>query len=129
MYGLSIFRRCSPGTARLGLITAPEGVLSAFVIHIPRRPLGTRHQDKLIDRARDEMYSHVIRCDVLKAEMPDRVEWLDETVDYLAHRFPQLDNLQLAHLRQLGGRFIRPAIPHGADTHARNRDEWQPALN
>jgi len=78
-----------------------------------------------MNRARDELFSHVIRCDVLQASMPDRHDWLDETMDYMAHRHPHLSDLQLARLEVLGRRFIAPAIPHGAQATELNRDEWQ----
>ena len=87
--------------------------------------MSNRHAPKLIDRARDELFSHVIRCDVLESAMNDRVEWLEDTMDYMAHRYPQLTDLQIAHLEAMGRRFIKPAIPHGARTTAMNRSRWQ----
>jgi hypothetical protein len=57
--------------------------------------------------------------------MTDREEWLEETMDYMAHRYPHMSDLQLAQLEMIGSRFIKPAIPHGQDTTAVNRDEWQ----
>jgi hypothetical protein len=45
-------------------------------MYIPRRPLGTRHQNRLVARARNE-YCRVIHIDVPEATMPDRVDWLD----------------------------------------------------
>lgn len=86
-----------------------------------------RHEDKLIERARDELFSHVIRCDVLEAHQKDREEWLVETMEFMAYRYPQLEPLQLAQLTTWGERFIKPVIPHGADQNAMNRDEWQEA--
>lgn len=86
-----------------------------------------KHTPTLIDRARDELFSHVIRCEVLDAEMDDRVEWLDETMDYMAHRYPGLSELELAQLKVIGTRFIEPAIPHGEHATAENRTDWQPA--
>lgn len=72
--------------------------------------------------------SHVIRCDVLAApSMDDRLEWLSETMEFMAERYPMLTDLQIAHLETMGRRFIRPAIPHGrgntAHTVKRNMDE------
>ena len=84
-----------------------------------------KHSPTPMDRARDELFSHVIRCDVLDAHMEDRLEWLDETMDFMAQRHPHLTDLQLAQLEVLGRRFIKPAIPHGADATSLNRDEWQ----
>lgn len=76
------------------------------------------------DKARDELYSHIIRCDVLEADMPTRMEWLEETMEYLGYRHPYLSPKQLKHLETLGRRFVRPAIPHGADSNHANREEW-----
>lgn len=86
-----------------------------------------KHTPSLLDRARDELFSHVIRCDVLAADTSDRKEWLVETMDFMAHRYPQLSDLQLAQLEVLGTRFIKPAIPHGEQATAQNRKEWQVA--
>lgn len=80
-----------------------------------------------MDHARDELFSHVIRCDVLDAHMSDRVDWLKETMPFMADRYPQLTDLQLAQLEMIGRRFIQPAIPHGAQANATNRSDWQPA--
>jgi hypothetical protein len=80
-----------------------------------------------VDRARDELFSHVIRCDVLDATMSDRKAWLQETMDYMADRHPHLSELELAQLEVMGSRFIKPSIPHGADATAMNRERWQAA--
>ena len=90
--------------------------------------MGSKHKTTLLDRARDELFSHVIRCEVLEAHMDDRKDWLADTMDFMAHRYPQLGELELAQLEVLGQRFIKPAIPHGADTTATNRTEWQKAM-
>lgn len=87
--------------------------------------MGKRNGKSLFERARDELYSHVIRCDVLAAHVEDRRSWMDETVEYMAGRYPDLSQLQLAQLERIGRRFIEPAIPHGAEAHAANRDDWQ----
>lgn len=82
----------------------------------------------MMDRARDELMSHVVRCDVLASpSMEDRLTWLAETMEFMAERYPMLSDLQIAHLETMGRRFIRPAIPHGrgntAHTVNRNLDE------
>ncbi len=89
--------------------------------------MGSKHKTTLLDRARDELFSHVIRCEVLEAHMDDRTEWLADTMDFMAHRYPQLSEIELAQLEVMGKRFIKPAIPHGADTTATNRKKWQKA--
>lgn len=90
--------------------------------------MGSKHKTTLLDRARDELFSHVIRCDVLDAHMQDRKDWLADTMDFMSHRYPQLNEIQLAQLEVMGQRFIKPAIPHGAGSTATNRDDWQKAI-
>jgi hypothetical protein len=66
--------------------------------------------------------SHVIRCDVLEARHEDRIEWLDDTMDYMAGRYPQLSDLQLTQLELIGRQFLRPVIPHGRGNNALTRE-------
>jgi hypothetical protein len=68
---------------------------------------------KLKDRARDELFSHINRCAVLQAAEDDQQHWMEETMDYLAERYPDLSESDLQDLFTLGMRFCRPAIPHG----------------
>jgi len=82
-----------------------------------------KHKTTVLDRARDELMSHVVRCDVFDAEMGHRKEWLDDTIDYMAERYPQLSEIQVAKLEIMGKHFIKPAIPHGRGHSARTRDE------
>lgn len=76
-------------------------------------------KEKLLERARDELFSHINRCGVLQAEQEDQKHWMDETIDYIAERFPDLTDADLSGLHQVGMRFCRPAIPHGADSTAK----------
>lgn len=87
--------------------------------------MGNNHHKTQFDRARDELCSHVIRCDVLSAHMEDRLEWMEETMDYMADRYPDLTEIELAQLEVVGRRFVKPVIPHGAHAHAGNRDRWE----
>jgi len=66
--------------------------------------------------------SHMVRCGVLEARHQDRLEWLDETMDYMAGRYPHLGDLQLARLEMMGRQFLKPAIPHGREHTALTRD-------
>ena len=66
--------------------------------------------------------SHVIRCEVLEARREDRLEWLDDTIDYMADRYPQLSDLELAKLELIGRQFLKPVIPHGQGNNALTRD-------
>jgi len=68
-----------------------------------------------MDRARDELFSHINRCGVLQASPEDQKTWMDETIDYLAERFPDLSDLHLDQLHSIGVRFCQPAIGHGTD--------------
>lgn len=69
--------------------------------------------EKLLDRARDELFSHVHRCGVLGAAEEDQRHWMDETIDYIGERYPDLTDSDLQSLHEIGIRFCRPAIAHG----------------
>ncbi|HJU64127.1 MAG TPA: hypothetical protein VJ596_00560 [Gemmatimonadaceae bacterium] len=60
------------------------------------------------EEARDEMFQHVIRCGVLQAAPDHQIEWFDDTMAYLADRYPELSEGQIAELRTLGLRFCEP---------------------
>ena len=68
-----------------------------------------------MDRARDELYSHIHRCGVLEADSEQIDEWMDETMEFLAKRYPDLSNTELDQLRTLGTRFCQPVIQHGRE--------------
>lgn len=67
-------------------------------------------KQELIDRARDELFSHIHRCGVLQAAETDQDSWMSETIEYLAERYPDLDVSELAELKTIGLRFCKPAI-------------------
>src|SRR5437667_262296 len=71
------------------------------------------------EQARDELFSHILRCGVLEATPEHQKEWFDDTMLYLAERYDALDEQQLAELRVLGERYCRPVVgrsaPVGAD--------------
>ena len=79
-------------------------------------------KEKLMDRARDELFSHINRCGVLQASAEDQKTWMDETIDYLAERYPDLGDLELDQLHSVGMRFCQPALPHGSGNTAKSRD-------
>lgn len=85
--------------------------------------MGNNHRKTDLDHARDELMSHVVRCEVLKARMEDRHTWLDETMEYMRDRYPSLNDMQLAQLEMIGRQFIKPVIPHGKGNHAANRPD------
>jgi hypothetical protein len=70
-------------------------------------------KNKLKDRARDELFSHINRCGVLQAAEDEQRSWMDETMEYLGERYPDLSDADLKELYAVGMRFCRPAIPHG----------------
>jgi hypothetical protein len=77
------------------------------------------HKEKLKDRARDELFSHINRCGVLQASPEDQDTWMNETIEYLGERYPDLSDAELDELRAVGVRFCKPAIRHGAENTAK----------
>ena len=65
---------------------------------------------RLFDQARDELFSHILRCGVLEAAADDQREWFDDTMEYLAERYDGLTAEELAQLRRLGERYCQPVI-------------------
>jgi hypothetical protein len=65
---------------------------------------------RLFDQARDELFSHILRCGVLEAAASDQKEWFDDTMEYLAERYEGLNPRELEALRQLGERYCQPVI-------------------
>jgi hypothetical protein len=59
-------------------------------------------------QARDEMFSHILRCGVIDALPEHQKDWFDDTMLYLADRYEDLTKEELAQLRVLGERFSRP---------------------
>jgi hypothetical protein len=80
---------------------------------VSRNTERTRHKD--LDRARDELFSHIHRCGVLQANEEHQLEWMNDTVEYLGERYPGLAADDLDALKQIGMRFCRPVIQHGED--------------
>ena len=66
--------------------------------------------EKLFAQARDELFSHINRCGVLNATDEDKTTWMDETIDYLGERYPELASPDLTQLHSVGIRFCQPAI-------------------
>ncbi|MGE5686072.1 MAG: hypothetical protein ACM34D_01085 [Gemmatimonadota bacterium] len=60
------------------------------------------------DQARDEMFSHILRCGVIEALPEHQKEWFDDTMQYLADRYPSLSEEEFARLRTLGERYCQP---------------------
>ena len=62
------------------------------------------------DQARDELFSHILRCGVLEAAPEHQKEWIDDTMQYIADRYTDLNESQLAQVRILGERFCQPVV-------------------
>lgn len=72
-----------------------------------------KHERTVLDRARDELFSHINRCGVLDASDDQQREWMDDTMKFLEERYPQLNNGELKQLEELGMRYCKPVIRHG----------------
>lgn len=72
--------------------------------------LGTQNA---FEKARDELYSHILRCGVLEAQVEHQKDWFDDTMEYLSERFPELGDDDVVKLRELGERYCQPVIQHG----------------
>ncbi len=60
------------------------------------------------DQARDELFSHILRCGVIEALPEHQKEWFDDTMQYLAERYEDLNEGELQQLRELGERYCQP---------------------
>jgi hypothetical protein len=70
----------------------------------------------LFDQARDELFSHILRCGVVEADAEQQKAWMDDTMQYLAERYADLNEEQLTELRTLGDRFCQPVRRQPAGT-------------
>lgn len=68
------------------------------------------HVPTTLEQARDELFSHILRCGVLEAADEHRKEWFDDTIEYLGERYETLTQAQLQELRTLGERYCRPVV-------------------
>lgn len=64
------------------------------------------------DQARDELFSHILRCGVIEAEPEHQKAWFDDTMQYLAERYLDLSDEELQRVRQLGERYCQPVVRH-----------------
>jgi hypothetical protein len=70
------------------------------------------------DQARDELFSHILRCGVIEADPEHQKEWIDDTMQYLAERYPELSEEHLAQVRVLGERFCKPVVARSEEVGA-----------
>jgi hypothetical protein len=87
-----------------------------------------KHERTTLDKARDELFSHINRCGVLEATEDQQKEWMDDTLQFIEERYPNLSAPELQQLEQLGMRYCRPVIRHGkANTASSEWKEGAPA--
>jgi hypothetical protein len=60
------------------------------------------------DQARDEMFSHILRCGVIEALPEHQKDWFDDTMQYIAERYTGLTDQERSQLRVLGERYCQP---------------------
>ena len=87
--------------------------------------MGKKYVKTDLDRARDELFSHIQRCDVLEASKEDQRAWLDDTLEFMFECYPDLSQAERAQLGTLAERYLKPVVPHGKETTAENREDWQ----
>ena len=63
-----------------------------------------------LEEARNELFSHIHRCGVIRADEEQQVEWMRDTVEFLGERYPALTKSELEELSGIGLRFCRPVI-------------------
>ncbi len=66
-----------------------------------------------LDQARDELFSHILRCGVLDAAVEHQKEWMDDTIQYIGERY-SLTPEQVTQVRALGDRFCQPVVKRAA---------------
>jgi hypothetical protein len=59
-------------------------------------------------QARDELFSHILRCGVIDALPEHQKDWFDDTMGYIAERYEDLSSEQQTQLRLLGERYCQP---------------------
>ena len=74
------------------------------------KKLPQRSEASVFDQARDELFSHILRCGVLEAEPEHQQDWLSDTMQYLADRYVDLSAEDLAGVRVLGDRYCQPVV-------------------
>ncbi len=68
------------------------------------------------NQARDEMFSHILRCGVLEAAPEHQKDWFDDTMQYVAERYTELTPEDLSQLRVLGERYCQPVQARSTET-------------
>ena len=79
-----------------------------------RREQRPERQESVAERARNELFSAIRQCGVIAAAEDDQIEWMDDTIRFLAERYPELTPAELEQLKVTGLRFCQPVKPHGS---------------
>lgn len=74
------------------------------------KPRRTPSAPRPFDQARDELFSHILRCGVLEALPEHQKEWFDDTMQYLGERYNELTPEELTQVRVLGERYCQPVM-------------------
>lgn len=110
-------RRALGSRRAKGYITCVERIpLSTFVqTYYPEemakpklRPRREVTVNSPYQEARDEMFQQIMQCGVIGCHPEDQKEWFDNTLQYLAGRYPELKPSEVIELRTLGERFAQP---------------------
>ncbi len=75
-----------------------------------------------LDQARDELFSHILRCGVLEAAAEHQKEWMDDTMQYIGERYSDLTPEQITQVRVLGDRFCQPVVRRAATPSTTDAD-------
>jgi hypothetical protein len=80
-----------------------------------KRSRPERRAPTAFEGARDELFSAIRQCGVIEATEEDQIAWMDETLQFMSERHPELTPRELQDLKDTGLRFCRPVIPHGKE--------------
>lgn len=72
-----------------------------------------KHGPSMFDRARNELFSQIRHCGVLQATVEQQVSWFNDTMDYIAKRYPGVTEEELDLLKEQGLRYCQPVTPYG----------------
>jgi hypothetical protein len=93
-----------------------------------RREQRPERVESVADRARNELFSAIRQCGVIGAAEEEQTEWMDDTIRFLAERYPELTPDELEQLKVTGLRFCQPVIPHGRqDSDSDSADDLEDA--
>ena len=71
-----------------------------------------------MDEARNELFGHIHRCGVMQATREQQEEWMKDTIEFLAERYPAITERELKELATIGMRFCSPVIANAGAASA-----------